>query len=278
MTVVQSKVLTVENEPIANLRIRVFLYTPSEWLEDGEALVPVAGTTVTNVDGEFSIDLIPNSQYEVAGSYYGFLIPGADMEFAVVPDYGPVQLYDIRVEPEDLTPTPPPVVSLYLLRSERGIANGVASLDSAGKIPVGQLPAGAGGDLDDYYTSAETDALLAGKAASNHTHAEYATTTSLGSVVSDIASLEDVVDSLALEVDDNAQIAVEALEGHVEALNPHPQYDDPTRASTPLYVAFSAGNWPSRPVSARMVFWVGGTEADEPSGAVSGDVWIPESD
>lgn len=48
-------------------------------------------------------------------------------------------------------------------------------------------------------------------------------------------------------------------------------------SDTPRYLIFNT-TWPSRPADSRMTFFIGGAAAtDTPSGAVTGDVWIPSS-
>lgn len=49
------------------------------------------------------------------------------------------------------------LVTVELLDSEKGAINGIASLDGTGKIPVGQLPAGA---IETYKGIYATSALL----------------------------------------------------------------------------------------------------------------------
>lgn len=48
-------------------------------------------------------------------------------------------------------------VSLEYLNSQKGVANGIASLDGTGKIPIGQLPSGA---VETYKGEFATSALL----------------------------------------------------------------------------------------------------------------------
>jgi len=119
---------------------------------------PIAGgvdRAVTGSDGTWELNLRPTAGTGVAmrirvwehATYY------VDVPEAVGDDG--VDVESILVDPGSLDPSTPPSPSLYLTRAERGAANGVASLDSAGKVPSVQLPPGQGGDENpvvDWFT------------------------------------------------------------------------------------------------------------------------------
>lgn len=183
-------------------------------------------TATTGDAGGFTLSLLPNSAYRQAGTYYAVNITGGPSYNIVVPLSGvPVDLWTLRVDPRTLDPVAAETAPLYLLRAERGVALGVAALAADGRVPLAQLPAIAGGavasvngqlpdgdgdvtltaadvdaltqsagdtryvqpaTLDDYATSAELTAGLAGKASSVHTH-----------TVGDVTGLQAALDAKA---------------------------------------------------------------------------------
>lgn len=118
----------------------------------GVVLAPLTGSTdrfVTGVDGRWVLNLPPTAGSGAAMRIREWLVR---FLYVDVPATGgttsatAIDSATIVVAPPDGSPAPS--ASLYLTRAERGTANGVASLDIAGKIPSAQLPlAGAGEQL-----------------------------------------------------------------------------------------------------------------------------------
>lgn len=96
-----------------------------------------------------------------------------------------------------------------------------------------------------YYTKAQVDTSLSGKAATSHNHD----------------------DRYLTEAETNSLLNAKADVTDLDAL--------PQIADTPRYLMFTT-SWPTRPVDARMTFYIGGNATtDAPSDSISGDVWIP---
>jgi hypothetical protein len=135
-TTVQSRELDATGQGIAGLRVSARLLGPSDWLSDHSGEVASPATTATAEDGTWSLSLTPQSDYDAADTHYGVTINGSTYA-CVVPDDGPVQLYDILIDPQSLQPVAPTSPPLYLLRTEVGTV--VPPLVD-GKVPLAFLP------------------------------------------------------------------------------------------------------------------------------------------
>lgn len=118
------------------------LISSSPWTTAHEQYVS-APSAVTGSDGAWQLDLPAQTSFTDPASYWRIETP-SHVWAVTVPDSGPVYVDDIIVS-VPLTPGPPPP-GLYLARTERGIANGVASLAADGLVPVSQLPGSSGGN------------------------------------------------------------------------------------------------------------------------------------
>lgn len=128
-------------------RMTAELIASARWTTDLTASVLETEVFVAASSGVVTMSLRPQSEIEQDDTYYRVTIPHSDITYyCVVPDVGPVQLINILVDPETLTPVAPVLQSLYQPTAQKGQANGYASLDSAGTVPTSQLPAGSGGD------------------------------------------------------------------------------------------------------------------------------------
>lgn len=117
------------------------------WTDDGTATVLGSEVFAPDATGLVTLKLRPNSELAQTDTYYRITVERSPtVYYAVVPDAGPVELISILVDPATLNPVGPIVAPLFQLRSERGQANGYASLGSDGKVPTAQLPASSGGE------------------------------------------------------------------------------------------------------------------------------------
>lgn len=206
MTVVNSTVQTPAGAPVVGLRVKALLISNAEWLSGGTIRVITNAQTITDADGAWSLNLLPQSGYEEVDTHY-LIQEGNENHHCVVPASGPVQLRSILVDPETLNPSDPTPDPLYLARIERGAVNGVASLGADGKVPSAQLPAASGdhgaltGLTDDdhpqyhndtrgdarYYTKAQSDSAYA---AIGHNHSGVYSPVGHTHAIADVTNLQ----------------------------------------------------------------------------------------
>lgn len=200
----------------------------------------VTGTVraVTRTDGSFSLALLPNNAYQGTDSYYQVRISDGPTYCIAVPESAvALDLWDLRVDPRSLAPAADPALPLFLLRTERGVIDGVASLDGDGKVPAGQLPAG-GGSVPTTRRVNTTAPLTGGGALSADltlaitTGSTSATVAAGDAPAAAVTAHEGAADPHAqylrqAEADvlyDAAGAASTAVAGHVAAGDPHPLY------------------------------------------------------
>ncbi|MBA0126272.1 hypothetical protein H0B56_12040 [Haloechinothrix sp. YIM 98757] len=154
MTEVRSHLLRPDGTPIAGQQVTIHL-EGAPWLDDATGQLMQAVHVVTDDDGQWSVDLTPQSEIEVTDTYYEVREHRHATSYCVVPDNGPVWLRDIIVDPDTLDPADPSADSLYVPRTEVGEPDGVAPLDSDGVLPPEHLPATvtATNDYGDLYQS-----------------------------------------------------------------------------------------------------------------------------
>jgi hypothetical protein len=227
--VVRHRLLTPDSEPVANRPITGRLRATAAWLADHAAEIIDTTSATSGEDGWCSLDLTPQSEIEEDGTYYEITISGTDtVHYCVVPDSGPVQLVDIMVDPDTLTPSAPVLASLYLPRAEKGAALGVASLGADGKVPTAQLPAGSGGGAVDSVNgqtgvveldAADVGAQPAGDYATNSALTS-AVAAAVAALVAGAPALLNTLDELAAALADDAAFSTtvtNALAGKIAA-------------------------------------------------------------
>jgi hypothetical protein len=166
MPVVTNTVTDPAGNPVrANVTIR--LIAGDTGYEPGYTATGVVNGTAqvtADEDGVWSATLVSNEDIDPADTYYEVLerVPGrssAYQHYISVPDTaGPFELADILVaEPE-----PPDALAIAI--TQRGAANGVATLDGTGQVPLNQLGNAPGGSLSSSAptTSALGDAATVG--------------------------------------------------------------------------------------------------------------------
>lgn len=213
-------------------------------------------TVTTDEAGEFALQLLPNSAYHQAGTYYAVNITGGGPSYdIVVPPAGPVDLFEIRIDTSTLQPIPVSAPSIYLTRAERGAAGGVASLGVDGLVPADQLPESSGGVPASRTIS--TGGLLTGGGdlTANRTITSPVYGTTAGTITQgDDPRLSDDRDPLphthpiddvdgleaALGGKEVAGTAASAMGAHLADADPHPQYLTETDADA-LYDEVGAG-------------------------------------
>jgi hypothetical protein len=152
VTVIQNQLVPAQVGGTArDVDVTVRLRAAHGVLDDGQHEVPrVPPVTVRSAAGFWSVDLVPSAEYEDTGAYYE-VQEGTQRWTVLVPDAGgPYWLREVLSDPP---PAAGPVLGLtqtqgdarYQQLTGRGAANGYASLDGTGKVPVGQLPPGSGG-------------------------------------------------------------------------------------------------------------------------------------
>ena len=146
--VVRHRVLDLAQNPVAGVPVVAGLVATSSWLSSQDAEIRGADDQVTGADGRVELGLTPQNELAVDETHYAVTVGGSVVYYCVVPDTGPVDLYDILVDPTTLDPTDPATPSTYQVRAERGAANGYATLGADGKVPTAQLPPSSGGELD----------------------------------------------------------------------------------------------------------------------------------
>jgi len=110
---------------------------------------------VTGADGSWELNLRPTAGSGVAMRIRVWQHHTYYVDVPEDTDDDGFNVNSITVDPGSLDPTNPPTPSLYLTRSERGTANGVAPLDENDKVPSEFLPVGQGGDENpvvDWFT------------------------------------------------------------------------------------------------------------------------------
>lgn len=146
--VVRHRVLDLAQNPAAGVPVVARLVATSSWLTSEKAETRGADDQVTGADGRVQLTLTPQNELAVDETHYAITVGGSVTYYCVVPDTGPVDLYDILVDPTTLDPSSPSTPSTYQVRAERGAANGYATLGADGKVPASQLPPSSGGELD----------------------------------------------------------------------------------------------------------------------------------
>lgn len=130
MTIVQNKVFNASGEPIAGAYVPISLSTPG-YLSDGTIVAPI--TAVTDVNGLWQADLVPNGDITPEGTYYRVNESGV-ISFIAVPSGGtpPFELTDLLVT----TPENPGEV-----------VSGVVSVDGrVGAVSLSDLYVDSSGD------------------------------------------------------------------------------------------------------------------------------------
>lgn len=150
MTLVRSRLVDPSGSAVVGLEVIAHLVSPSQWLADGSGQVTFYASTTTDDQGYWQLDLKPQSSYATAGTFYSIREKGHGVSYIVVPNPGvdplvPVKLSDHLVDPSTLVPEGTSVESLFLLRSELGVASGVAPLGVDGLVPAVHLPVSSGG-------------------------------------------------------------------------------------------------------------------------------------
>lgn len=213
---------------------------------DDVGVVGGSVTVTTDLSGAFSLSLLPNSAYEQLSTYYAVNIDGGPSYNIVVPVGGPVDLWDIRVDPRTLTPVPATVPPVYLARAERGAVLGVASLDATGKVPTAQLPVGGGSVPDSRVLTAGVGLSGGGDLSADRTFdVEYGDTAGTACEGDDSRLSPGIADvtglTAALAGKETAGAAAAAIAAHVGAADPHPQYLTATEGNA-AYDALGAGS------------------------------------
>lgn len=141
---VQGRFVTHPDGTPAKGSVRVILDEPMQGPVDDTIIAPFDIEDPLDANGEFSMLLPANDDPQWTPSRYRvFIVLGEKVirHKLHVPynESGPINLADVLN-----TPTPTPGVS-YVLYATRGVAGGVATLGSDGKVPSSQLPPSSGG-------------------------------------------------------------------------------------------------------------------------------------
>jgi hypothetical protein len=139
-----------------------------------------------------------------------------------------------------------------------------------------------------YYTKAQNDSSLAGKANTSHTHS----TNDVNSGVFNIARIPTGTSNVTVSLGNHTHDDRYYTETEVDSLlnnkaNTTVTNDLDSRVDTleatsitdaPRYLKFNS-TWPGRPDDDRMTFYIGGSPStDAPLDSIPGDVWIPTPD
>lgn len=138
------KVVDAARQPVQGRGVTGKLISPDGLLADHTGTVVTEAQAVSGEDGLVQLQLTPQSEIAASGTHYEIQVMHSWTRFwCVVPDSDdPVQLADILVDPNTLTPVPAPTPSIWLSRAELGQPGGAAPLDEDGLIPAEHLPAG----------------------------------------------------------------------------------------------------------------------------------------
>lgn len=129
----------------------IVTFSQSNYLRDPSAdtvIVPTDIVAQLNGTGEFTVTLVATDDPDLdpTGFTYKVVeqISGTTRTYNIV-----VPLSSTTIEISDLAPSPPSsgIVWTYVPVSEKGVANGVATLDATGKVPSSQLPTISGGHV-----------------------------------------------------------------------------------------------------------------------------------
>lgn len=151
-TTVYATLQDPQGRSVAGRAVTVRLVSATRLIRGQNTSLSITARTVTDTQGRYSLPLIPNADIDDLGSYYlvreweigerAIIVPPPS-DPRVEPD-GRVPLDEIVVDDSTLLPEPAHRTPVYLMRVERGVADGVASLDATGKVPAAQLPASSG--------------------------------------------------------------------------------------------------------------------------------------
>ena len=182
--------------------------------------------------------------------------------------------------------------------SQRGIANGVATLDSSGKLPTGQLPALAIKDTFTVSSEIEMLALTAEKgdmAIRTDDGRTYVLADSPASIFANWRELtaytptstptnwNDIPDKPAVIAAGDTQSAARSAIGlddlaQVATSGSYSDLVDTPPAIRYVYYDTETSSWPARP-TADTVIWVGSDELSPPlSPSVGKDIWIRDAE
>lgn len=159
-----------QGRSVARRPVTVRLVSVSRSVRGQNTSLAIHARTITDSQGRYAIPLVANGDIDDLGSYYLVREWELGERAIVVPprtdprvdSEGRVALLDIVVDGQTALPEPANRPPLYLLRAERGAANGVPSLGSDGKVPAGQLPASSGGGVPTTRTLTAGTGLLGG--------------------------------------------------------------------------------------------------------------------
>ena len=142
----KGKFVTYPDGAGATGTVRVILADFMRSLVDDAFVEPFDQTLTLNSEGEFSIVLPATNDPQWTPSHYRVLVTTGTGRILRARIHVPYDSTD-DLDLSDLVnvPTPVPVAQPYLLVSAKGTPNGVATLDSTGKVPSSQLPASSGG-------------------------------------------------------------------------------------------------------------------------------------
>lgn len=116
-------------------KVYAYLVGAAIFADDGNEVTPVAIVDMDPTTGVWSMDLEPNTG-ALSGTYYRISEPWAEWDAIVVPATGgPIALSTLVG-----IPVPPPPAPTAIPMSQKGAANGVATLGSDSLLPWGEFP------------------------------------------------------------------------------------------------------------------------------------------
>jgi hypothetical protein len=159
MTLVFNVLTSPEGRPLQDLTVRFSLRAPGNPFTVLGSEVVQLHAEDTNTSGRWEADLIPNSQFEAAGTYYhvderGGLREGSEWDF-VVPDVGgPYWVRDLLVIPPSpgvpFPPVPPHALTDHTDVDTSGeVAGNVLRFDGTEWVPG--VGGGGGGGSFEYF-------------------------------------------------------------------------------------------------------------------------------
>lgn len=179
---IRNTLTTPDGRPVIGATVKVQLIASASGTVPGYTTTTSIGypvTVVTDNTGLWSAALTPNSTISPDGTYYQVNEAGYLSTCIVPASGGPYNLLSI------LTGSPTPPTTQYIPVSAEGIADGVATLDGTGNVPLDQLGNVPGGQAasvtvvtETSYGQASTAGVAAAYSRGDHTHGSPSLTSS----------------------------------------------------------------------------------------------------